>query len=366
MSRGAKARTTFIPLLERHRVRELASSRTAPFEAVRRARMILSLAAGVGTTETARALGTCDRSVRKWRARWEQAPVVESLRDGDRPGRPRVIVAETRCTVLQLACDKPDKLLTPFRDTWTQGALSMALTLRTGVAISRSSVQRILSAKGLKPHRVRQWLHSPDPCFREKVARICDLYRNPPADAVVLCIDEKPLQTLERRFPTTVGPDGVVRRDFEYVRHGVGHLLAALNGVTGEVTTEVVDKRDAATLTRFMQAVARRYRGKRVIVVWDNLNIHHEGKDDRWERFNADRKHPFEFVHTPVHASWVNQVELWFSILQRRVIRHGSFEHQGRIKQEVEAFARYWNLYERKPFRWTFDGCFEQPLLRAA
>lgn len=150
------------------------------------------------------------------------------------------------------------------------------------------------------------------------------------------------------------------------MRHGVGHLLAALNVVTGEVTTEVVDKRDAATLTRFMQAVARRYRGKRVIVVWDNLNIHHEGKDDRWERFNADRKHPFEFVHTPVHASWVNQVELWFSILQRRVIRHGSFEHQGRIKQEVEAFARYWNLYERKPFRWTFDGCFEQPLLRAA
>ncbi|MBK7774529.1 MAG: hypothetical protein IPI43_10365 [Sandaracinaceae bacterium] len=71
-------------------------------------------------------------------------------------------------------------------------------------------------------------------------------------------------------------------------------------------------------------------------------------------------------MHTPVHASWVNQVELWFSILQRRVIRHGSFEHQGRIKQEVEAFARYWNLYERKPFRWTFDGCFEQPLLRAA
>ncbi|MBK8589720.1 MAG: transposase [Sandaracinaceae bacterium] len=82
---------------------------------------------------------------------------------------------------------------------------------------------------------------------------------------------------------------------------------------------------DAATLTRFMQAVARRYRGKRVIVVWDNLNIHHEGKDDRWERFNADRSTPFEFVHTPVHASWVNQVELWFSILQRRVIRHGSF-----------------------------------------
>lgn len=241
----------------------------------------------------------------------------------------------------------------------------MALKLRTKVEISRSSVQRILSAEGLKPHRIRPWLHSPDPDFRTKVARICELYRNPPKDAVVLCVDEKPLQALERRFRNTRGSDGVVRRDFEYRRHGIGHLLAAYNIRTGEVTAQVVDSRDAASLVVFMAAVARRYRGKRVIVVWDNLNIHFDGKDKRWSRFNARHAGRFEFVYTPLHASWVNQVELWFSVVQRRVIRNGSFEHRSRIRAEVEAFAQYWNRYERKPFRWTFDGCFE-PTLRSA
>ena len=238
---------------------------------------------------------------------------------------------------------------------WSDG-LVKALKLETGIEISRSSVQRILSAEGLKPHRVRLWLHSPDPDFRAKVTRICELYRDPPTDAVVLCIDEKPLQALERRFATTCGRNGERRRDFEYIRHGVGHLLAAYNTQTGEVTAQVVDTRDAAALVKFMRTVARRYRRKRVIVIWDNLNIHFDGKDERWSRFNERQGGRFEFVYTPLHASWVNQVEMWFSILQRRVIRNGSFEHRGRIRLEVEAFARYWNLVEKKPFRWSFAG----------
>ena len=291
---------------------------------------------------------------------------MESLKDRPRSGRPTTISAETRCEVIKLACDEPDKLLVPFRDTWTQGALVEALRRQTGTRISRSSVQRILSAEGLKPHRMRPWLHSPDPDFRPKVARICALYRDRPKDTVVLCVDEKPLQALERRFATTRGHAGEVRRDFEYKRHGVGHLLAAYNTRTGEVTAQVVDSRDGTTLVKFMKKVARRYRGKRVVVIWDNLNIHFDGKAKRWSRFNARHGGRFDFVYTPLHASWVNQVELWFSILQRRVIRGGSFEHRGRIRLEVEAFARYWNLVEKKPFRWTFDGFVDHAPLRAA
>ena len=304
--------------------------------------------------------------MRKWRARWEEDPRVESLKDRPRSGRPRTISAETRCEVIKLACDEPNKLLVPFRDTWTQGALVEALRLETGTTISRSSVQRILSAEGLKPHRMRPWLHSPDPDFREKVTRICELYRDPPDGTVVVCVDEKPLQALERRFATTRGPAGEVRRDFEYKRHGVGHLLAAYNTRSGEVTAQVVDTRDGATLVKFMRKVARRYRGKRVVVIWDNLNIHFDGKDRRWSRFNARQGGRFEFVYTPLHASWVNQVELWFSVLQRRVIRNGSFEHRGRIRLEVEAFARYWNLVEKKRFRWSFAGYVDHDHARAA
>lgn len=324
------------------------------------------LGEGMGVAQTARRVGWSDRTVRKWRARWEEDPRVESLKDRPRSGRPTTISAETRCEVIKLACDEPDKLLVPFRDTWTQGALVEALRRQTGTRISRSSVQRILSAEGLKPHRMRPWLHSPDPDFRPKVARICALYRDRPKDTVVLCVDEKPLQALERRFATTRGHAGEVRRDFEYKRHGVGHLLAAYNTRTGEVTAQVVDSRDGTTLVKFMKKVARRYRGKRVVVIWDNLNIHFDGKAKRWSRFNARHGGRFDFVYTPLHASWVNQVELWFSILQRRVIRGGSFEHRGRIRLEVEAFARYWNLVEKKPFRWTFDGFVDHAPLRAA
>ena len=366
MPTGPKARVVEVPLLERHRLRELARRQQTSFVEVRRARMIELLAKGLGPTEVARRLGCSTRNVTKWRTRWEEAPCIESLRDAPRSGRPARIGPETRCKVIQLACDEPDKLLTPFRDTWTQQALADALRLSGGLGISRSSVQRILAAEGLRPHKVRMWLHSPDVDFQSKVERICGLYREPPEDAVVLCIDEKPMQALERRFATTRGADAVVRRDFEYRRRGVCHLLGAMDIRTGEVVGEVVSNRSGDAIVAFLERIAERYRGRRVIVIWDNLNIHHEGKSQRWTRFNERHEGRFEFVYTPLHASWVNQIELWFSVLERRVLRRGSFDHLGVLRREVEAFIRYWNLREKKPFRWTFDGRFEHTRRRAA
>lgn len=366
MPRGPKPRPVEVPLLERPRLFDLANSQQAPFVVVRRAKMIRLLARGLGPTEVARRLGCSPRNVRKWRERWEAAPCIDSLRDEERSGRPATIGPETRCHVIQMACDEPDKLLTPFRDTWTQQALADALRLRTKTSISRSSVQRILSAEGLRPHKVRMWLHSPDPEFRSKVERICGLYCDLPDDAVVLCIDEKPMQALERRFGTTRGGDARVRRDFEYRRRGVCHLLGAFDVRTGEVIGQVVQRRTGEAVVAFLEMIAQRYRGRRVIVIWDNLNIHHDGRHERWTRFNQRHGGRFEFVHTPTHASWVNQIELWFSILERRVLRHGSFDHLGILRREVEAFIRYWNLREKKPFRWTFNGRFEHTRRRAA
>lgn len=353
-------------MLERGRLTEIGCRRSAPFEVVRRARIILALADGAGTTEAARAFGCSDRHVRKWRARWEAAPVVESLYDRERPGRRPQIALEVRCEVVRLACDRPDKVTAPFREVWTQHALAEALRVETGITISRSTVQRILSAEGLRPHRVRQWVHSQDPEFRPKVARICNLYLNPPPNAVVLSIDEKPMQALERRNSNSHGIDGVVRREFEYIRRGTGTLLAAFNVRTGEVHGRVVAHRTADALVAFMEDVARRYRGKQVYVVWDNLNVHDDGPSQRWTRFNARHAGRFNFVHTPLHASWVNQIEVWFSILQRRVLRYGSFDHAGRLALEVEAFIRYWNAHEKHPFHWRFSGNFEAPRRAAA
>src|SRR4051794_14813785 len=252
---------------------KLAAQTSAPHALVQRARMILRLASGQWPATVARALGVTDRCVRKWRARWLLTREVQGLEDADRPGRPARISVAVKCELVEMACDREKGVA--FRDVWTQQALADALLVRRGVAVSRSTVQRILHARGMRPHRVRQWLHSPDPAFRSKVRRVCGLYLKPPRGSVVLCIDEKPMQALFRRFPTrTVMIDGSLRREFEYVRHGTCSLLGALEVGTGRVFGQVVERRTADALVTFLDAIAKRYPHQQIYVVWDNLNIH--------------------------------------------------------------------------------------------
>ena len=307
--------------------------------------------------EVARGIGASPRWVSKWKSRWLASPCVEALSDADRPGRPVVISVASKCELVKLACHRPRG--SAFAMMWTQQGLADALRRKTGARVSRSTVQRVLSAEGLKPHRVRQWLHSPDPRFREKVERVCELYLNPPPDSVVVCIDEKPMQALARKHPTTHRPDASVRREFEYRRHGTCCLLASFNVQTGEVLGRVVKRRTGDALVSFLDEVGRHHPGREVYVVWDNLNIHLEGKAKRWTAFNLRHQGRFHFVYTPLHASWVNQVEVWFSILQRRVIRYGSFDGVAAVRAAVLGFISHWNRSEAHPFRWTFTGKFE-------
>lgn len=354
---------------EHRRLNELARSRSSEHGLVLRAQIILMLAAGVGTAGTARRLEISDRVVRKWSARWRQSPHLESLRERDRTGRPSRISIATRCQVVKIACNRPQISRAGRRvrlPVWTQQAIADELYLKHGEHISRSSVQRILSASGLRPHRVRQWLHSPDPNFAAKVERICRLYLEPPPKAVVVSIDEKPMQALRRQHPTRLGRDGVLRGEFEYRRCGACCLLGAFDIRTGQVLGRVVRRRTAAALVDFLESVARRYPSRRIYVVWDNLNIHLDGQGQRWSAFNRRHGGRFRFVYTPLHASWVNQIEIWFSILQRRVLRHGSFDNLRMLRDHVLGFIDDWNRYDAHPFRWTFTGRFVQTPRRVA
>ena len=336
-------------------LKRLVRRRRAPFVVVQRARMILLARAGCGTEEVARRTGCSSRTVRKWKARFRAKPVLASLEDAPRSGRPASVPTWVRCRLIQIACNRPDGQFTPFREIWTQGALADELARVTGYRLSVSEVGRILRNAELRPHHVRQWLHSPDPLFEEKAKRVCDLYLNPPPGAVVLCIDEKPMQVLERVHPTHVDARGRVRYEFEYKRHGVQHLLAAFDIRTGRVFSRIVPKRTAKATVSFMNAVARRYRGREVYVVWDNLNTHCDGKTvQRWASFNERHGGRFHFVFTPKHASWMNQVEIWFSILHRRVLQYGDFATQEQQRAAVDGFVRHWNRFERHPFRWTW------------
>ena len=348
----------------RRELKRLVRKQQAPFAVVQRGRMVLMARAGSGTIAIARALGCSERSVRKWKARFAQDPVLASLEDAGRSGRPSRVPVATRCELVQLACERPDGVTTPFRDIWTHASLADALYLRTGLRMSASEVGRILRFESIRPHRVRQWLKSRDPDFTVKTKRICDIYLNPPEGALVLCMDEKPMQVLERRHENHVAPDGSVRHEYEYKRHGTQVLLAAYNTQTGRVFGHVIAKRTAKATVSFMNSLARHYPGREIYIVWDNLNTHYDGRDERWTRFNERHGGRFHFVYTPIHASWMNQVEVWFSILHRRILKYGSFETPVQQKNSVESFIRHWNRFERRPFRWTWRGDKRQTTAR--
>ena len=346
-----------IPRGTRRTLKLLVGRQRAPLALVQRARILLLAHQGVGTEQIARRLGCSSRNVRKWKARFHEDPRAESLEDRVRSGRSSKVPVEIRCKLVQLACERPDgkESPAPFRDVWTYGSLADALEIQTGYRISVSEVGRILRFESLRPHRIRQWLKSSDPEFLSKAKRICNLYLRPPKHAVVVCVDEKPMQVLARRHPTHVDHrDASIRYEYEYKRHGTQALLAAFNIKTGSVFGRVVRHRTADALVSFMNALARRYPKKKIYVVWDNLNIHYDGKDARWKRFNARHGKRFRFVYTPIHASWMNQVEIWFSILERRILKCGDFASPREQAERVAGFNKHWNRVECHPFRWTW------------
>ena len=303
----------------------------------------------------ARQLGCHARTVRRWRARFAAHSSAESLVDRARSGRPPLIPVPVRCEVIKLACSRPQESSTAqFHEIWTLKSLQDALEASMDWRLSRSEIARILRAEQIRPHRWRVWLHSPDPEFQVKVQRICQLYEKPPEDTTVLCIDEKSgMQALERKHPNRWPAQGRCgRREFEYTRHGTRTLIAAFDIRTGRVFGQCRPRRTAEDLLAFMDAVAAHYPGE-VYVVWDNLNIHH---GPRWEQFNSRHDERFHFLYTPLHASWVNQIEIWFAILARRILRYGSFCSIRQLEARVMGFIDHWNTHEAHPFTWTFRG----------
>jgi transposase len=229
--------------------------------------------------------------------------------------------------------------------------------------MSISEIRRTLRCGGLRPHRVRTWLHSPDPDFKVKAKAICDLYLTPPEGAVVLSVDEKSgMQAREDLNAIHASPRGQVRREFEYVRNGTATLIAAFDIRTGEVTGGCW-RRTAKGVERFLEVLAKKYPTGDVYIVWDNLNVHSGAAIAAFGKRHGGR---FRFVYTPLHASWMNQIEVWFSILQRRVLRHGSFTSKRELEAAVMAFIRGWNTVERRAFRWRFRGEFAPGLPCAA
>ena len=349
---GRRAERLELPPELHEEVAKLACSVKEEHRLVERAQMIMGACEGQSNVEIARKLDCTAQTVHKWRCRMREEGKLTALDDRRRSGRPAEVPAAIRCEVIKLACDRPEG--TTFRQIWTLDSLRDSVAANTDWQLSRSEVHRILQCEGIRPHHVRMWLHSPDPDFQEKVSKVCDLYVNPPAGATVLCIDEKPgMPARERKHPTRYsGVEDAIHYEFEYIRHGTSTLIGAFNTQTGEVFGQC-RRRTGDGIVDFMEAIAKRYPTGPIYLVLDNLNIH---KGQRWEQFNARHGGRFHFVYTPLHASWVNQIEIWFSILQRRLLKHGSFRSTEELERAVLGFIQHWNRVEGHAFHWKFRG----------
>jgi transposase len=323
----------------------------------RRARIVLLAVEGRSTEQIAEEVGVSASTVSRWRTRLGRHGTCDdvraSLSDARRSGRPRTIDGVRRAQVVAAACDPlPDG---QGLSGWTLDLLIEELPLRGIEPLSRSSIYRILTKIDLQPHRFQMWLHSPDPLFREKVAEICQLYLQPPPGSIVVSYDEKTgMQAIERKYPDRpVRPGRLARQEFEYIRHGTQSLLATINVHTGEVIADCGPTRKGEDMERHMERVAAHNPDVDIHVVLDNLNIH---KGERWQRFNERHGGRVHFHYTPLHASWVNQIELFFGVLSRRSLRRKSFRSTEELAAHVLAFIARWNERDKKPFRWTFGG----------
>jgi transposase len=324
-------------------------AQTTPHRDRQRAQVVLLAADGVTGRKIAKEVGLSPQAVCKWRIRFRDLG-LPGLDDAERSGRPLVYGPTDRLVLMA----KVTSELPELSSQWSHAELADAMA-SAGIAISASQIGRILSAGDLRPHKVDGWLTRRDtPEFWERAADICGLYLSPPENAVVLSIDEKTsVQAKERQHPSSpVRPGRPSRRESEYVRHGTASLVASLDVATGKVTAKDIVRNDSVTFIAFLEEIEQSIeKGLSIHVVLDNGSSHTSKATKGWL---AD--HPrFVVHHTPAHASWLNQVECFFSILTRKVLRRGEFSSREDLVAKMLGFVEHHST-TAKPFTWVYDA----------
>ena len=304
-----------------------------------RARVVLAAAAGEGSASIGRREGVRLTTVSTWRRRFVDLGVA-GLQDERRSGRPETYGSDVEQRILA----KLDESVPDGYGSWNGSLLAKALG-----DIPADQVWRILRRNGIQLQRRRSWCISTDPEFAPKAAEIVGLYLHPPENAVVLCVDEKPhIQALERAQGYLRLPNGTAVRgqNHEYKRHGTSTLFAAFEVRTGKVHGMHTKRRRREEFLSFMNDIIAAYPGQEIHVILDNLNTH-KPKHDHWLA-----RHPNVHFHfTPTHASWMNQVEVWFSILSRQALQHSSFASVAALMKRIDDFIMAYNRVAH-PFAW--------------
>ena len=296
-----------------------------------RAAMILAVAEGLSNEAVAARLGARPATVSKWRGRFARNG-LPGLADAPRSGKPTYYAAEHERRILA-ALDEP-----PLAG---YGRWDGALLARHLGDISKHQIWRVLRRHEISLARRRSWCISTDPCFAQKAADIVGLYLQPPENAVVLSVDEKPhIQALERAQGWLKLPTGKALTGFShaYKRHGTTTLFAALDVATGLVRGGHNRRRRWVEFLHFMNRTVAEHPSREIHVILDNLNTH-KPKHDCWLA-----RHPNVHFHfTPTHASWLNQIEVWFSILSSKALAGTSFTAPRQVRDQIDAFIAAYN-----------------------
>jgi transposase len=347
VARPVSADVVMLGNRRREKLEAMVARPSSPQRLVLRARIVLLAFRRWSNQAIAAELGTTVDTVRTWRGRYVRDG-LPGLADRSRSGRPDTYGPDVRLRVVATATSLPPD----GESQWSHRRIAEHLA---DTGISASQVGRILADLDLKPHRVRGWLNRvDDERFWTQAAAVCDLYLRPPAGTVLLSLDEKTgIQAKSRRYPGQPARRGrAARREFEYVRHGTVSLIAAMNVTTGEVLTRDIARNDSATFISFLteldQAIDPRLR---IHLIMDNGSSHTSKATRAWLA-----AHPrISVTYTPKHASWLNMVELFFSVLTRRLLRRGEFTSRQDLADQITDFVIRYNTTAH-PYTWRYDA----------
>lgn len=395
--RGPNPQALSLTEKEHKELEVLVRRRRTPQQLARRGQMILAIAEGKNNSQVARALGVCVDTVRAWRTRWlslqvlplEELSVEERLTDLPRPGRPSQISAEQTCQIIALACEQSKDC--PISQ-WTGREIAQEVMARGILTqISPRHATRLLKKGDLKPHLIRYWLTPPqDPGRQEQIKAVCMVYQQATERAeqgeVTVSTDELTgVQALERKHPgLPLLPGKVERREFEYIRHGTRSFILSRDVVTGQILAPACGptRTEADFLAHLKTVLATAQEATRWHIVCDQLNTHQSESLVRWvaeisgieeelgvkgesgilasmasrAAFLSEKNHKVVFHYTPKHSSWLNQIEIWLSILVRKLLKRGSFISVQDLQARVFTFIGYYNQTMAKPFKWTYQG----------
>jgi transposase len=338
--------------LDREELERVVRASSSEVRLVERARIVLCASEGLKGEEIARRVGCSQPTVVKWRARYARAGVA-GLRDAPRPGPPLTHGPEIRALLIAKACTRPPATSEGARqERWTYEQLGAE------VGMSGSQAHAILARAAIKPHLTEYWIMS-DFCkaeFEERCAQVCGLYVDPPENVLVVSIDEK--TGIQAKAPTKPdvppAPGQPARREHEYTRNGTQCLFAALKVHLGDVLAMASKTRNRFDLIRFLDLLDAEIpvvAAQQIVAITDNLST--RGTQEVRDWLKAHPRWSFQF--TPTHASWLNQVEIFFSILVRRLLKHGIFTSEQDLAEQMLAYVETYNQ-TATPFKWTYTG----------